>query len=60
MVDYEDLILQRQEIRDELLEYCDGECDQCPYGKRIPASRGWSKAEFFKEDSWLCTLKEDD
>lgn len=25
---------------DELLEFCDGECDRCPFGERIPADRG--------------------
>lgn len=48
MVDYEDLILQRQEIRDELLEYCDEECDCCPYGQRS-----------HEDHEWICTLKED-
>lgn len=56
MMDLKDMILQKQELRDELLELCDGECDRCPFGEKIPADRGWSKAEFFKEDSYRCTL----
>lgn len=59
-MDYEAMILARQDLRDELLEYCDGECEQCPFSERIPASRGWSKAEFFKEDVYRCTLKGED
>lgn len=59
-MDYEAMILARQDLRDELLEYCDGECNQCPFAETVPRDRGWSRSEFFKEDVYRCTLKGED
>lgn len=58
MPDYEDMILARQEEREILEDYCDGECDGCPYYQSLPYT-GWTIPEFFKETPKRCTLGEE-
>ena len=43
MIDYEALILERQEQIEALLDDCEGDCDLCPYG-------------VFSNGIWRCDL----
>lgn len=45
MIDYEDLILQRQE-EIEFSEDCNGDCDNCPHRKKVPSSYFWQEPHY--------------
>ena len=53
MPDYEDMILARQEEIENLLDYCDGECERCAYSEPVRLSQPLN-------GEWLyrCTLTE--
>ena len=52
-IDYEDMILSRQEEIENLLDECDGECEHCKYGKELPVRY------FYEEPKYTCKLTED-
>lgn len=67
MPDYEDMILARQEERDNLLEYCDGECDRCAWSEPIrigtypDGSPRYAMTQALNgEYYYRCTLTEDE
>lgn len=54
MPDYEAMILARQEEIENLLDYCDGECERCAYREPVRLSQPIN-------GEWLyrCTLTEE-